>query len=133
MRKNISTKTQHNKWGLYQWFEEHGRDLIHSGSLDDFVNAKPSGKVFYCRDSKNGYLILEYGKESFSVKPSLFKEVSDPLFQIRQKVTTNTGNIVYIITDINWHFGKNDPFYYLSIDGKKKTKRYFSEDIRSTE
>ena len=129
----MTLSAHQNKWGLYQWFEERGRDLIHSESLDNFVNVKPNGKVFYCRESRNGFLILEYGEKSFLVKPNLFKEVPDPLFQIGQKVTTSTGSTVYIIADINWHFGKNAPFYYLSLDGKKKSKRYFSEDIKFTE
>ena len=39
------------------------------------------------------------------------------------------SDIIGKITDIIWHFKDNDYNYYISVNGKKKSKRYYAEDL----
>jgi hypothetical protein len=41
----------------------------------------------------------------------------------------NHPEIIGIIWNIIFHFDKNEPMYYIKINGKKKSKRYFENDL----
>jgi len=41
----------------------------------------------------------------------------------------NHPELIGIIWNTIYHFGKNEPMYYIKINGKKKSKRYFENDL----
>ena len=41
----------------------------------------------------------------------------------------NHPELIGIIWNTIYHFGKNEPTYYIKINGKKKSKRYFENDL----
>lgn len=45
-------------------------------------------------------------------------------------VPCNHPEMVGEILEIRWHFQCNRPFYHIQINGKRKSKRYFDEDLR---
>lgn len=43
------------------------------------------------------------------------------------------SDIIGKITDIIWHFKNYEYNYYISVNGKKKSKRYYSDDLFKVE
>ena len=63
------------KWGLYQWFEEHGIEFIHPEDVDNFKALIPNGKVFECVKDDGQYITLKYADMNYRVKRDIFKPV----------------------------------------------------------
>lgn len=119
-----------NTSGLYPWFIEDGEHLIFPGDLKNFRKLLPYGKVFNCIDDVNGFLTLQYGKNTFRVKHDLYKVVNKPRFRIGCKVMLAKDNTQEgTVEEINWHQKNGIPIYYISINGKRKSTRYFDEDL----
>lgn len=49
-----------------------------------------------------------------------------------QVASRNHLDMTGVIIGIRWHFKHNCYFYTISINGKKKSKRYFDDDLIST-
>ncbi len=118
------------KWGLYQWFEEHGTTLVHPFDLDALRSFHPNGRVFECIAEDDCFLVLRYGEAQFRVRPSLFKEVPAPKWKIGETVEVVDKGRLGQVTEIKWHFQRAEPMYFLSFDGKISKKRYWSRDLR---
>lgn len=119
-----------NSWGVYSWFIEHGEDLIEPRDREKFKKLNPYGKLFECIGEEENYILLRYNKEVYRVNPILYKKVNNPKFQIGNKVRlVNKVDVVGEIVDINWHFKENEPLYFISINSKRKSKRYMDEDF----
>jgi hypothetical protein len=124
MSKNIGT------WGLYQWFPEYGEHLIFSNNLERFKALLPNGKVFYCINEDKDFLTLQYNEDVYYVKTTLYKKVPIPLFSFGKQVqVTNHPDRVNIVRGIEWHFKQNAVIYYLEIDGKLSSKRYWEQEL----
>lgn len=112
-----------SKWGIYPWFKEHGSDLIHPEDLEAFTQEANNSKVFECIEDSE-YLILKYSSNYYRVKDKLFKLVPTPKYNFGEIVKIKESGEEAIITDIMWHYGKQEHYYFISIRGKKKSKRY---------
>ena len=119
------------QWGLAPWFEETGPDLVHAEDLDAFRQLLPYGKLFKCVADDVQYLTIQYAKETFRIKPQLFRVVPEPRKKIGDEVRVKVGEVTKMATvyDVNWHFQKGQPFFFLIIDGKSQRKRYWTEDF----
>lgn len=118
-----------NYWGLYPWFNEEGEHMIHPDDIELLIRIKPYGKVFKCIAINDEYITIMYSDYKFRVKRELFNKVDSPLFTFEEKVMVKDKEICGIIAEINWHHGKNEIFYLIKVEGKKKSKRYFSCDL----
>lgn len=74
-------------------------------------------------------ITLKYGDKLLRVKGDLFEIVSTPQFYIGQKVRIKDKNEDAIITDIMWHYDKKEHYYFVTVSGKKKSKRYFEFEL----
>jgi|SRR5260370_28531122 len=119
------------EWGLYPWFEEHGRELIHPNDLDSFRRLISNVKVFQCTACEGDYVTLRYGEEQFRVKPTLFKPVPKPSFGFGKDVSFRKGSSLAAgkISDILWHFKERKHYFLVSVDGKPLKKRYWPEEL----
>ena len=63
----------------------------------------------------------------YRVSPKLYKVVSEPLYKIGQIISADNHKAE--VVDIHWHYKNSEPFYYLKIDGKIKTKRYMQSEL----
>lgn len=53
-----------------------------------------------------------------------------PVFTYGEKVfPADHSDMEGRITDIVWHFKNEDYNYYISVDGRKKSKRYYAADL----
>jgi len=119
-----------NKWGTYPWFLEHGIDQIHPDDLEKFKKKANNCKVYECVDEDAQFITIKYGNTLFKVKDSLFKSVPEPKFQIGQMLKLQgKSDSEIIVTDIMWHYEKKEHYYLLTVNGKKKTKRYFESEF----
>ncbi len=119
-----------DSWGLYPWFLEEGEHLIFPSDFENFKKLLPYGKVFKCIDEVAGYLVLQYGKNIFRVRSDLYKIIDKPLFEMGCNVKLAKDNTKKgTIEEINWHYKNEVPMYYISINGKRKSTRYFNQDL----
>lgn len=116
------------KWGMYPWFEENGKGLIHPDDIDDFSKEVNNCKVFLCV-KEDEYLTLKYNNNYYRVKEKLFKSVPKPKFNFEQKVKIKDSDKEVFIADIMWHLNKQEHYYFVIADNKKKTKRYFESEL----
>jgi hypothetical protein len=117
-------------WGLYPWFLEDGEELIHENDLDEIKRLQPYGKVFYCSDANLDFITLKYKELAYRVKPNLFKVIGNPSFTFGEMIRlSNNPEIKGVITDIHWHHKDNIELYYIMVNGKRKTSRYYPKDL----
>lgn len=119
--------------GLYPWFPEHGEQLINPEYIDVVKRLSPYGKVFSCTAEKTPYITLEYGDIVFEVKPELYEIISPVLFRVgdRVNIVGSASNKFGVVVGIDWHSKNLEPIYYLAIDGKKSSRRYFESELRA--
>lgn len=104
--------------------------MIYIDDLEKFKELSPNGKVFKCIDENKDYLFLVYSEEIYRVKSDLYKQVEKPLFQIGDKVKLiKDSSQEAIILEVNWHCKNDEPIYYISLNGKKKSSRYTNKDF----
>ncbi|MDH3976666.1 MAG: hypothetical protein OEV42_20575 [Deltaproteobacteria bacterium] len=118
-------------WGLYLWFDEHGVGLIHPEDIEKFRKLVPNGKVFECVDDDGQYITLKYADMRYRVLRNIFKPVKEPVRKIGEQVKLRESSTVATIVDIEWHFKKNTHIYFIEIEGKRKSKRYWIEDFET--
>lgn len=117
-------------WGIYSAQYKDIPNLIHP---DDFQIVSAEGffyKMFHCSgETGNGYLILEAGNTKYRAKPARYYMYATPLFNyddlVRDKVLDRVGSIRLI----DWHYKHKREYYYLTIDNRKSTRRYWAEEL----
>jgi hypothetical protein len=119
-------------WGLYSWFREHGLDMVHPADRELFESLFPYSKLFYCEGVDGEYLILRYGTRSYRVKDNLFQIVNFSIIPFGEIVFVNKGRGILKakVVDIQWHFQKHEPMYFVETDGKKLKKQYWASDLQ---
>jgi len=73
---------------------------------------------------------VQYKGKSYDISLGRIQRIEPPLFTYGDSVSPmNHPEIVGIISDIIYHGGKKASIYFIEIGGKKKSKRYFDEDL----
>jgi hypothetical protein len=123
---------QPGTWCLYPWFPSDSASLVHPGDLEAFSALLPLCKVFRCVGSVGDFVVLEYAGAQYRVSPSLAQPVSAPAFGYGEAVRVTSGGAEKpaVIRAIIWHVVRDQPYFLLTIDGKKASRRYWSEEIR---
>jgi len=126
-----------NTWGQYSCNLDLDKKFVHP----DFKDINYSEVVSYnvickCIDYDGTYITIKSKNETvMKVKPDLYEVVAKELpFDFNDKVRTKTkSRTVGIIAEIGWHFKREEPLYYLLVDGKLKKTRYFAENLEKFE
>ena len=118
-------------YGLYNWHPLHGEHLIGSQYLDCVKKMDPRGLVFLCVDENDEYIKLKYGDIVFDAKPDLYEIVENPAFNIGDDVEVVSSGAVGHIHDMFWHYKEKQPLYFLTVEGKKKSRRFFTSELRA--
>jgi hypothetical protein len=119
-----------NTWGRYRWFIEDGEHLIAESDLKRFIKYQAKSILFNCIDEDDEFLTLQYKNEVFKVKPDLYKQVDTPKFRYGDRVKlVDKPDVQAIIDDITWHSDRNEPMYFIIVNGKKRSKRYWGSDL----
>ena len=118
-----------NTWGIYQAFQGTHDELIDEKDRTEFFDIIPNGKVFECID-EGETLTLKYGDKTFNVDSQLYKVVSEPEYKIGDNVIIISKAEIAEIIDINWHIKENVPYYFVKENGKKRTRRYYEDELK---
>lgn len=115
-----------NTWGLFPWFQEYDKGLIHP---DDLYNFQPqNSSVFFCIGIEDKYLVLQQGKYEYRVIPTNYKVIYPPKFSFGMEVLTTNGDVAYI-EEIHWHHKDKRHIYLLIKDGRKLKRRFYEEEL----
>ena len=119
------------KWGLYPWFRERGEKFIHPEDLAAFQREVNNCKVYECVEAGE-YMTLRYGENCYRVMDQLFHPVPAPKFSFGQKVKILKSGEEVVITDIMWHFDRQQHYYFVA-SRKRKSKRYYESELGSVD
>lgn len=117
----------YERWGRCPWFPESGMGLVHPDDRETFRREAHNCKVFACVAEGDYYTVWYH--QYYRVKPELFRPVPKPKFEFGQKVTWAGAEKAAVVTDILWHLSKQEHYYFLSIGGKKKTRRFYESEL----
>ena len=120
-----------SKWGTYPWFIEYGIDQIHPDDVDGFRKIANNCRVFECTNVDEQYITLKYSDNYYRVKKDRFTEIPPPKFGFGQRVLVNdNSNQEAVISDIMWHYNNKEPYYFVIVNGKQKSKRYLEVELK---
>ncbi len=119
-------------WALCPWFEESGDDLVHPDDLVSIREFRPYGVVFRVTGQEGGYTEIAYSDKIFRVRDHFLRIIEpkkDWLFSIGETVLVRGRDCSGTIVGIGWHHKEEKPTFGLMVDGKRKSKRYWPEDL----
>jgi hypothetical protein len=113
------------RWGL---FAGH-TDYIHPDDVKFWKYI--FGGVFHCRGiAKDSYLMIKYGEFLIRVQPSAYYIIPPLDFYLGDVVTIKKyPEKITRICDVGWHYKRGEPMFFLWVDGKKKSRRYFKDEL----
>lgn len=121
-----------NKYGIYRWFIEDKKEKIHEEDFEKFQKNINNVCVVQCIDKIDDFLIIKYNDNVYRVKGELALELPKPKFKFGDLVIHKNKEdkiIKGVIADIMWHDCKKSNYYFLLVDGKKKSRRYFNNEL----
>jgi hypothetical protein len=120
-------------WGLYPWFRESGIDFIHPDDLAVVQAHSPYCMVCEVVGMDGPYLVMRFGPWKFRGKPELFRAIPPPAFRLGQRVKTKVPRTsrIGIIRAIVWHFKRNEPSFFLEVNGKALSGRYWADELEA--
>nr|WP_319250231.1 hypothetical protein [uncultured Celeribacter sp.] len=119
-------------WALCSWFEESGAHLIHPDDLSRIRRFNPYGVVFNVLADKGEYTEIGAGADKFRVRPEalrLIKPKESWIFELGEIVAVKGRDYNGTVLGIGWHYKEEKPTYRLKVNGKVKSKRYWSDDL----
>ena len=117
-----------SKWAIYPWFVEAGIELIHPEDLEAFKQVTNSSKVYEVM-AESEYITLRYRNNCYRVRKKLLRFVPTPKYGFEEIVKTKKNLEDAVITDIMWHYDKQEHYYFISVNNRKKSKRYFETEF----
>lgn len=85
-----------------------------------------------CIDVEEGYLLIQHKKNVIlKIKPTSIRVLLpfSPAFTFGDKVIEIQRPIVGIIRQIDWHLNEQKYYYFLTVNEKIKSRRYFEEEL----
>jgi hypothetical protein len=73
---------------------------------------------------------VTFNGASYKVPLAKIKAIDAPKFAYGDTVSpTNHPELIGVVHVIRYHFDRNEPMYFIKINEKKKSKRYFCDDL----
>ena len=117
------------RWGLFPRFDEHGAQHVHPDDLDALRELNPYCKLFFC-EAREDFLVLRYQDESYRVTVELFEPVRAPAFTFNERVVVVKCGEAAVVNGIMWHYKRSEPMFFLIKDGKLRSRRYWTDELR---
>jgi hypothetical protein len=118
------------RWARLTWFKEHGYDKVHP---EDRVHLEPGiqGQLLKMCGAEDSWQRVKWGNTEVRVHHSLLEETPSPRFDYgaRVKAIPPRTPVVGEIVSIRWHFKREEPFYFLSVNGKTKGSQYWTNEL----
>ncbi len=122
------------KWGTCFWNmnDIHPDDV---GEFEKFGENQSFQEIVRFVEEEETYIKVDNGEHIFRIKSKLFHEITAPKFLIGEEVIVESQGEkknAIILCD-KWHFKQEEHFYFVSVNGKKRTRRYFESEIERVE
>jgi hypothetical protein len=114
---------------LYPFVEEWHSKFIHPDDLSSFIALRPTSKVFEIQWISDSWAKLTYGLQQFRVSPELARPIPSTQFSIGQLVGIRSNNLPAKVVEIMWHFKECRPMYFVVVFGKRKSRRYWDDEL----
>ncbi|SEB67351.1 hypothetical protein [Rhodobacter sp. 24-YEA-8] len=121
-----------NEYVTTSWFE--GSSNPNDIKTEDFerflLHNRLRGHVYQVVGHDGDYLVIKYGTEEFSIsKDACIKLAVQNVLQVGEKVALTESSAVACIREIVWHFKRQEPFYLVTVDDRKKSRRYAHHEL----
>lgn len=87
--------------------------------------------MVHCVGDDREYLTLRCGDSTYRVRPAQFRELPAPSKDYGDCVTimTKGKETTAQIGKIVWHSKRQEPYYFVTLNGKLLKRQYFSDDF----
>lgn len=117
-----------NKWLYYPWLKNSDLDFLIN--KDDLDRINGLGLVL-CIAEEEDYITVKNSQNVIRVKrEGIQKILPSPKF-IWKEIVYDRDDFKAKIEDLFWHHNKNQYLYYITINGKSKSKRFSDGEILS--
>ena len=73
---------------------------------------------------------VSYNGNKYEMTVDCMRKIDSPKYVYGDCVSpTNHPEMMGIVYEMIYHFDRKEPMYFIRIDGKKKSKRYFADDL----
>ena len=125
------------KYGTFPWHDRpNDYDDIHPEDICVLAGISFWQTVLHCIGQEDGYLVLQFGDIVFRGKPENFHVVPQILkFNVNEtvRVKNRDPEMIGTIYNVHWHFDRAAPIYFLQVNGKKKSRWYFEDEMEKCE
>lgn len=117
-------------WAKITWFPEHGVEKIHSDDIELFGSGV-QGIVVPVLNEESDWIIVKLKNEHVRVDSTLLSDCPEPKYKLGDPVKTKSPRTIEtgVVTSIVWHFSKNEPMYFLTINSKESDSRYYTNEL----
>ena len=89
-----------------------------------------SSRVVPYKITSPGVATVMYKGKNYDIPLDRIQRIEPPKFTYGDFVSpVNHPELVGIVSDMIYHGAKKAPMYFIEINGKKKSKRYFENDL----
>ena len=105
-----------------------GVGLVHPDDDAAASLLRPHCKVFRITGEAEGWALLAYAGTTLRVRPSTIEPIDTGARDVGELVALRDGSEAEVLS-VTWHHNEQQPFYTLKVAGKKKSKRYWNDDL----
>ncbi|WP_318308874.1 DUF6960 family protein [Flagellimonas crocea] len=105
-------------------------NLVHPLDVDNF-KSNPINMICHCVGNEDDYLVVENKGHKYRVKKEAIKQLMPtPKFKWNEKIfQIGKPDVEAIIDDFFWHHKDQKYYYHITVNGKKKSKRYSENEL----
>ena len=110
--------------------EINNLDSVHPED-QDFVKNNITNTIYECIEVQGEYLVIKAKKYTLRIKPNVIRLILPTSnYKWNEKVFENSKPTLEArIEDILWHHKEQKYYYHISINGKRKSRRYSESDF----
>ena len=134
----MENSTYIGKYGLFPWHGISGdQGNIHPDDIHKLIQFDDLlVSIFHCIGQDGDYLVIQFGDIVFRGRPKHFDPLPHMLkFEVNERVRVKNRDpeMIGTIYNVRWHFDRATPIYSLNVNGKKKKRWYFEDEMEKLE
>jgi hypothetical protein len=133
---SMGIKNNVNEWlfcKILYWkdsFQEIDNLSLVKDEYRNFVKSNSTQVLYRCIEESDDYLTLQSKNFRLEVKrEAVSKILPNSIFSWNEEVYDRSNRTVVKVDDIIWHDKEQKYFYLISLNGKKKSRRYTDAEL----